>query len=211
MANDPISGARYALETDSGDVALWLQRAVNDISSQVVPRFASTGARDTAYAAAITAGTIASIANGSVCMANGVPYRRINGTWREDRDRFIIRTVTPSAPANSIVSGGASETGVTSGATALANFTLYEAATVMVNATFRAGIAVGGSGTTCNVKIDGAVVGDTAVERYDGTSVVVGAVALASGSHSISFRVAASGATIGWTSAYGVLHIGGPE
>lgn len=206
LATDPISGARYALETDSGDVALWLQRAVNDISSQVVPRFASTGARDTAYSAAITAGTITSIANGMVCMANAVPYRRINGTWRINRNRNIGRTVINLGGGSTISSGGSNETGIT-GTIALsspgANFTLYEAGTVSFYAAFRAGPGTGAA--QCTIKINGTTVGNVAISRQDGTVPVVAIVALAAGTHSAALRVDAIAGSVVWVD--GILNI----
>lgn len=199
MATDPISGARYPLETDSGDVALWMQRGVNDVSTQGVPRFSTTTVRDNAYSAAITAGTITSIADGTVCSVAGVPYRRINGTWRINRPRAFYRQASLGS-TGSIISGGSVETGVTSGASLTGGsgntFTLYEAGTVIINAQFRAG----NPGTAlCTVKIDGSTVGNVAVSRGDGTVGVTAAAALAAGSHSVSMRVDTSGGGVTWT------------
>jgi hypothetical protein len=206
MATDPISGARYPLETDSGDVALWMQRGVNDLSTQGKPRFSTTTARDNAYSAAITAGTITSIADGTECVVNGVPYRRINGNWRQDNGPRVIYRIT--APSSAISSGGGNETGVTSGIAALANFTLYEAATVGVDASFRAGAA--GSIATCYVKINGAQVGNSSITRSDNTCSVTGAVALAAGTYSVAAHVDASGAIV-WTDAFIKLTVGQAE
>jgi hypothetical protein len=208
MATDPISGARYALETDSGDVALWVQRGVNDLSSQVIPRYTTTTARDNAYTAAITAGTITSIANGSQSVANGIPYRRINGTWRIDKQRVFIRAVSITGGAGSIGSGGSVESNVTSGITLTGgsgvNFTLYEAGTISVNASFRAG-PTGVGAALCSVKINGSTIGNVAVSRTDGTVSVTGGVALAAGTHTVSLRVDTSASACLWTDGSLVL------
>lgn len=201
MATDPISGARYPLETDSGDVALWMTRGVNDLSTQVIPRFTTTTARDNAYSAAITAGTIASIANGTKCSVNGVPYRRIGGAWREDRQRIIYRVGDYSASPKTISAGGANQTGITSGVPALASFTLYEASTVSVVAMFLVGLAADNTGAAvCSISMDGTAIGPAAVHRQTGGVVSTqAAVALAAGSHTVSLRVDAQTATVSWT------------
>lgn len=197
MPTDPLSGSRYPAGTDSADVALHIQRAVQDVSDDTVPRFATAIARDNAYSARVTAGY--AMTDGMQCVVNGVPYRRIAGTWRVDRDRMISRTVTPTGSAASIIAGGSAETGITTGAAALANFTLYEAGAILINATFRAG-SVGGA-ATCSVKINGAVVGDPAVSRDDETVSVTATLALAAGTHTVALRVDAAGGTVAWVSA----------
>jgi hypothetical protein len=199
MATDPISGARYALETDSGDVALWVQRGVNDLSSQVIPRFTTTTARDNAYTAAITAGTISSIPNGAQCSVNGTPYRRINGTWRIDRARVFQRIVSLGGNG-SIISGGSVESGVTSGVTLIggSSFTLYEACTIAIAAAFRAGPNPSGA-AQCTVKVNGTAAGNFAISRTDGTVPVIATAILAAGTHTISMRVDAVGGAVLWT------------
>jgi hypothetical protein len=198
VATDPITAARYPAESDSGDVALWIQRAVNDLSSKTLPTFSTTTLRDNAYQAAITAGTIASIPDGSRCSVNGVPYRRIAGTWRIDRNRNIVRIAVLGSGSGAVASGGSTETGLTTGAslTGGGSFTLYEASTVAVSAAFRAGPGTGAA--QCTVKIDSTVVGNVAISRTDATVPVIGAVALAAGSHSISMRVDAIAGTANW-------------
>jgi hypothetical protein len=151
------------------------------------------------------------MADGMECSVNGVPYRRIGGNWRIDQPRIINRSANITGGSGTIVSGGSAETGVTSGITMNGGntFTLYEAATVGINAAFRAGGA--GGGALCYVKIDSATVTNVATSRTDGTVPAIGTLALAAGSHSISMRVDANSATQTWVDGIVVLTVGTAE
>lgn len=209
MATEPIAGARYALGTDSGDVQVHLERAVRDLAAKATPpRFSTTTARDDAYTAAITAGTITSIENGMVCAVNGVPYRRIGDTWREDRLRKWSRSTGIGGAGIAVTSGGSAETGFGAIA-ALSNITLHEAGALQFVATFRAG---GGTGAAqCTVKINTVQVGNVAISRADSNVTVAGQVSLAAGTHSISMRVDAIGGDTNWVDAICVLTEGAAE
>lgn len=204
MANDPITGARYPEESDSGDVALWIKRAVNDLSTEAVPRFTTTTARDNAYSAAITAGTITAVEDGMLCVVNGVPYRRIGGSWRIDRTRLPWRTADYSGAPKAISSGGANQTGLTSGVPGLSSLTLYEASRVTLNAVFRVGPDTPGSGAAlCYLIVNGSVVSTPlGVQRTNDTATpVMAGVDLSAGSHSIAFRVEALSGAVTWYGA----------
>ena len=49
MPTDPLSAARYPASSAAPNVPQDIQNAVFDLSSQGIPRFATTAARDTAY------------------------------------------------------------------------------------------------------------------------------------------------------------------
>lgn len=204
---DPLTSATIQDQSDAATGGTQIGNVVKNLRSFVVTRFSTTGARDTAYTSFVSGG--GTMADGMLTAVGSTHYRRISGTWRINRNRHILRSITPSAPANSIAAAGASETGITSGAAALTSFTLYEACTVLVSAEFRAGNSTYGvAAATCSVKINGSVVGNSAVSRDDSTCVVVGAVALAAGTHTIALRVDSSGGTSGWTNAQVVVSEG---
>lgn len=191
---EPLTGVTVQDQSDAATGGTQIGNLAKSLARFTVPRFTSTGARDTAYAAMVSAG--GTMADGMLCMVNGVPYRRIAGTWRIDRARTFVRS---TAPGTTIAGGGANQTGVTSGIPALASFTLYEACTVLVTATSRAG---GTGAALSSVLIDNAQVGDLAVSRSDDTAPIVGTVALAAGSHTIALRCDAfPGNSITWTNA----------
>lgn len=204
MATTPLTGSRYPISSDSANVAQYFANLAIDLDDNCVPRFTTTTARDTAYSSWVTLG--GTMADGMQCTVAGLPYRRINGTWRQDNGpRIIFRS---TAPSSTIASGGGNETGVTGGIAALSSFTLYEAATVGVDASFRAG----GSGAiaTCYVKINGSQVGNSSLTRADETCSVTGSVALAAGTYSVAAHVDASG-TVVWTDAFIKLTVGQAE
>lgn len=196
MATDPLTGSRYPLSSAVPNVAQDIQNAVIDLADNTIPRFSTTTARDTAYSSWVTLGGV--MQDGLKCSVNGVPYRRINGNWRIDRNRNIVKAVTGLGTGSSISSGGANETGVTSGIALSggANFTLYEAATIAISAAFRAGPGTGAA--QCTVKINNVQVGNVAISRTDGTVPVVAAVALATGTHAVSLRVDAIAGGVTW-------------
>jgi hypothetical protein len=203
-STEPLTGVTVQDQSDAATGGTQIGSLAKGLAPFTVPRFSTTGARDTQYAAYVTAG--GTMADGMRCTVNGIPYRRIGGTWRQDNGPRIIYRIT--APSSAISSGGGNETGVTSGIAALANFTLYEAATVGLDASFRAGAA--GSIATCYVKINNAQVGNSAITRSDNTCSVTGAVALAAGTYSIAAHVDASGAIV-WTDAFIKLTVGQAE
>lgn len=188
---DPLTGATIQDQSDAATGGTQIGNAVKNLRSFTIPRFTTTGARDTAYTSFVSGGGV--MADGMHCTAAGVPYRRINGVWRVNRPRVITRFTSPSS---TISSGGGNETGVTAGIPALANFDLYEAGTVTVNATFR-GAPAGGAASFA-VKIDNAQVGDQGIVRSDVTTSVSATLALAAGSHAISLRCDASGGAVTW-------------
>lgn len=202
MPTDPLTGSRYPSSSAAPNVAQDIQNAVIDLADNTVPRFASTAARDTAYTAMVSGG--GTMADGMMCTCAGVPYRRINGTWRIDRNRNIVRPAVLGSGSGSIISGGSTETGTTAGAslTGGATFTLYEAGSIFISGQFRAG---GAGAALCSVKVDGTQVGNTAVSRSDGTVSTVGVVALAAGTHTVSARVDASGGAVTWTDGIVVI------
>lgn len=79
--NDPLSGARYPDDNEPPSIAQFIQNAVNDLSGQVIPRFATTSARDTAYSNWVAAGH--TIVNGMTCWCDtpGRFFDRIGGAW----------------------------------------------------------------------------------------------------------------------------------
>jgi hypothetical protein len=208
-STEPLTGVTVQDQSDAATGGTQIGNLAKTIAPFTVPRFATTGARDTAYNAYVTAG--GTMADGMLCIANGVPYRRIASNWRINQPRIIVRTVVITGGAGSIVPGGSAETGVTSGITLTGgnNFTLYEAATVSINAAFRAGGA--GGGALCYVKIDSATATNVATSRTDGTVPAIGALALTAGSHSISMRVDANSTAQTWVDGIVVLTVGTAE
>jgi hypothetical protein len=206
---DPLTGARFPTTGDAAAIAQYIQNLANDLSPISLPSFATNSARDVAYSNWVAAGN--TMRDGLKCVVNGVPQRRINGAWYVDQPRIIIRTANITGGSGAILAGGSAETGVTSGITMNGgnNFTLYEAATVSINAAFRAGGA--GGGALCYVKIDGTTVTNVATSRTDGTVPALGGLALNAGSHSISMRVDANSATQTWVDGIVILTVGTAE
>jgi hypothetical protein len=198
VATTPLTGSRYPVSTDAPSIAQYFANLALDLDDNTIPRFTTTTARDTAYSSWVTLG--GTMADGLKCSVNGVPYRRIGGTWRIDRQRAFYRSVSLTGGVGTIISGGSVETGVTSGASLTGgsgnSFTLYEAGTVVINAAFRAGNP---GAALCSVKVNGSTIGNVAVSRADSTVGVTGAVALAAGTHSVSMRVDTSGGGVTWT------------
>lgn len=197
MPTDPLTASRYPASTAVPNVNQDIQNAVIDLSDNTNPNFATTTARDNAYTAWVALGN--TMWNGMVCSVNGIPYRRIGGVWRENRQRGFPRTVTIGG-GGSIIAGGAAESGVTSGYTALTSLTLYEAGQVMVLGTFRGNPST--SAFLFAVKVDGAAIGIQGVIRTDVQCMSGGLVTLAAGSHTIAARADNFGGVTGtWTSA----------
>jgi hypothetical protein len=205
-STEPLTGARYPVSGDAASIAAYFQNLAMDLGDDCVPRFATATARDNAYNARVTAGY--PIADGMVCVVAGRLYRRIGGSWRLDQQRGIVRSVTPTAGSAAEFFNGGAETGVTSGAAGLAGFTLYEAGTILVNATFNIGVASAPGAALGTVKIDGTQVGNTAVSRVTPWHTVssTGLVTLAAGAHSIAFNVSTSGGVnTSWTGTTATL------
>lgn len=81
MQTDPLTGSRYPSGNDAANIAQYFQNAVTDLADNTIPRFATTTARDTAYAAYVAAG--GSMANGMTCWCDspGAFYDRLDGAW----------------------------------------------------------------------------------------------------------------------------------
>lgn len=192
---EPLTGVTAQDQSDAALGGTQIGALARNMAGFTVPRFASTAARDTAYSAWVTSGK--TMADGLVCIAAGVPYRRINGQWRIDRPRIFER-VASIGSFGTINYPGSNETGAL-GMTGLSAFTVYETSTVLVQGHFR---ITAGTGTIagCMVKVDGVQVGYEAGAHGDASTIAFGTVVLAPGSHSVSMRVTAyfAGSTT-WT------------
>lgn len=208
---DPLTGATIQDQSDGATGGTQIGNAVKGLRSFTVPRFASTTTRDTAYSAFVSGG--GAMADGMMCTAAGVPYRRIAGTWRIDRNRVIVRTLVLTGGAGTITSGGSNETGITTGVNLAggSTFVVYETSTYAILASLRANPTGGTGAAVCTVKIDGTAQGNFAVSRADGTVPVNAAVTLAPGTHTISLRVDAQGTTVTWIDGVVVLTEGTAE
>lgn len=195
----PVAG--LPLFDDNSPNTPWLhfETYARKLDGQVVPNFATTTERNTAYAAFVTAG--GTMRAGKLCSVNGLIYRSTGtstSAWEllvPDGPGIITRN---TAPSSTISSGGANQTGLTSGIAALSDFTLTKSGTVAFTAVFRGG---GDGAMLCTLLINGAQVGDVGITRSDVTTTVVGAVALAAGSHAIALRAEASGGSVVWDRA----------
>lgn len=104
MQTEPLTGARKPEQTDGPLGGLQISNAVDDLAEYAYPRFATTAARDTAYAAWVAAG--GTMADGMVCSAGGLLYRYKSGAWREQFTDFQIQRVafdTTKVPTNSVL------------------------------------------------------------------------------------------------------------
>lgn len=204
---EPLTGVTAQDQSDAALGGTQIGALARNIAGFTVPRFASTAARDTAYSAWVTSGK--TMADGLMCVAAGVLYRRINGQWRPSRARSFERVATIGS-FGTINYPGSNETGAL-GMTALGTFTVYETSSVSVMGHFRVSAAAG-TIAGCMVKIDGAQVGYEAGAHGDASTVVVGAVTLAPGLHSVSMRVTAyfTGSTT-WTEGRLVISEAGVE
>jgi hypothetical protein len=104
MPTDPLTGSRYPASTAVPNVNQDIQNAVTDLADNTIPNFSTTTTRDNAYTAWVALGN--SMRDGLKCVVNGVPYRRINGTWRIDRTRGFSRAATGLGTGFLVTSGG---------------------------------------------------------------------------------------------------------
>lgn len=81
MPTDPLTGSRYPASSAAPNVNGDIQNAVMDLADNTIPRFASTSARDTAYANWVTGG--GTMANGLVCAVTNMLYMYDTSAWRE--------------------------------------------------------------------------------------------------------------------------------
>lgn len=80
MHTDPLTAARYPDSTDAPNIAQYIQNAVNDLSPDTAPYFASTTARDSAFATWVAQGN--SMRDGLRCHVQGVGDQTyLNGSW----------------------------------------------------------------------------------------------------------------------------------
>jgi hypothetical protein len=90
MPNEPLTGARYPAASASPNVPQDLQNAVTDLADNTIPRFATTTARDSAYASWVAAG--GAMAAGLHCTVAGRLYRYTGSAWEDQqtggRQRF---------------------------------------------------------------------------------------------------------------------------
>lgn len=207
---EPLTGVTVQDQSDAATGGQQVGNVAKTLARFTVPRFASTAARDTAYSAMVSGG--GTMADGMLCSAAGVPYRRIGGAWRINRPRVISRTAVLGSSSGAILAGGSAETGATTGATLTGGgtFVVYETSTYQVSASFRAGPNSTGA-ALCSVKINGAAVGNVAVSRDDGTVSVTASIALAAGTHTIALRVDTNGGAVTWTDGIVTLTEGTAE
>lgn len=193
---EPLTSITVQDQSDAATGGTQVGNLAKALVKFVVTRYATTGARDTAYTNWVAAG--GTMADGMLTSAAGVPYRRISGTWRINRQRVFNRPVAGLGAGVAITSGGSAETGITSPIvlTGGSSFTLYEAGTISLRAAFRAGPGTGAA--QCTIKVNGTTVGNVAISRADATVPVNAAVALASGSHTVSLRVDAVSGGVNW-------------
>lgn len=78
MATETLTGARIPDLSYAPDISQ-LGISVRDIAGNTIPRFASTSARDTAYAAYVAQGY--TLSAGMLCAVAGVAYRYSGTTW----------------------------------------------------------------------------------------------------------------------------------
>jgi hypothetical protein len=201
MPTDPLTGSRYPASTAVPNVNQDIQNAVTDLADNTIPNFSTTTTRDNAYTAWVALGN--SMRDGLKCVVNGVPYRRINGTWRIDRTRGFSRAATGLGTGFLVTSGGSAETGITSGigmTPSGTTFTLYEATTLNLAASLRAGPNPANTAVAaqCTLKIDGSATGNVAISRIDQTVSITSSITLAAGSHTVTLRVDAVGGGVSW-------------
>lgn len=209
----PVAGLPKFTDTSPNTPWLHFDSWGAKLDPIVVPNFSTTTARNTAYAAMVTAG--GTMRAGILCSVNGLIYRS-TGTSTSAWDllvpaspRIPARTVTGLGGGLAIGAGGSAETGFTSGVAALPSFALTQSSTVKFDAQFRAGVP--GGTAQCTVKINGATVGNVAISRADGTVGVTGAVALAAGTHSVALRVDAVAGATAWVDGIITMVIGTSE
>jgi hypothetical protein len=202
---EPLTGVTVQDQSDAATGGAQIGNLAKRIAGFTVPRFTSTTTRDAAYSSFVSGG--GAMADGMMCT---VPVPRTAGSAARGESTTgrvsSQRIVTGLGSGYAIGSGGSAETGLTSGIPALNTFTLYEAGTVAVSASFRAGPGTGAG--QCTVKIDGSLIGNVAISRTDGTVPVIGAVALTAGAHTVSLRVDAVGGGANWIDGIVTLTVG---
>lgn len=94
MPTDPLTGSRYPASSAAPNVAQDIQNAVMDLADNAIPRFATTAARDAAYA---TAGVV--LANGQMCWCDtpGSWYLRSGGVWNPFAYPPVLTTLTTAS------------------------------------------------------------------------------------------------------------------
>lgn len=150
MHTDPLTGARYPDSTDAPNVSQFIQEAVNDLSDQVVPRFTTAAARDSAYTAWVAAGN--TMTNGLVCTVGG-ELQCYRGAWKTQGGtlyRRVTATATGTLTSGTTANLTASQTGIQSLFGTSVNYWID--VDVVCHATIPAGL-----GGTLTILVDGLI------------------------------------------------------
>ncbi|MGZ6780293.1 MAG: hypothetical protein ACXVGO_15020, partial [Mycobacterium sp.] len=94
MHTDPLTASRYPDASDGTNIAQYFQNLAYDMAVNACPRFPTTSARDSAYAAYLSAvgGTLA---NGRSCWTDDAGYwDRIGGAWVARRTSGTLSLVS---------------------------------------------------------------------------------------------------------------------
>lgn len=114
MPTDPLTGSRYPVSGDAPTIWTYIENAVKDLSDNTFPRFASTTARDTAFASWVGAGN--AMTSGLHCHVTGIGdqvYSTSAGAWLLLSGQRMHGLQTTSFVANSTearVTGGTNVT-----------------------------------------------------------------------------------------------------
>ena len=192
MHTDPLTAARYPDSTDVPNVAQFIQNAVNDLSDQSVPRFASSAARDSAFTAWVAAGN--TMTNGLMAVTSG-QLQMYSGTWQpvmQIKYRRIAATASGTLASGATVNICASQSVQSLFGTSV-NYV------VDVDAAYKVSLPAG-LGATLEILVDGVVQdGDTFTTGSGGTytcKVRCGATFADNSSHTITARLTALAGTI---------------
>lgn len=109
-AVEPLTGATVYQQTDAALGGQQLGDVVTDLAPFTVPRFATTAARDTAYASYVSGG--GTIVDGMSCWCDspGSFFDRIGGVWRQrGATPTLIAHTSATSVSGTLVSGATSE------------------------------------------------------------------------------------------------------
>jgi hypothetical protein len=113
VSSTPVNGLRFPTGSNAVSVEADLHNLASDVDSKLLGRFATTAARDTAWAAWSSTNGGAAIPNGvsAWCDTPGAYFKRIGGVWRQQFEAPVLLWSLDNGPSSGAVAVGLSNIG----------------------------------------------------------------------------------------------------